>query len=51
MIGWVRSASEQFEVDAYQLVAQSAKASIIHLVDPEHTVLVKMVKDRLPTEH
>ena len=49
MIGWVRSASGISEVDAYQLVAQSARAPIIQLVDPEYTVLVKMAKDRLPT--
>ena len=50
MIGWVRSASGISEVDAYQLVAQSARAPIIQLVDPEYTVLVKMAKDRLPTK-
>ncbi len=50
MIGWVRSSSGLSEVDAYQLVAQSARAPIIQLVDPEYTVLVKMAKDRLPTK-
>jgi len=48
MIGWVGRTSGLSEVDAYQFVAQNAKAPIIQLVDPEYTVLVKIEKNRLP---
>jgi len=48
MIGWVGRTSGLSEVDAYQFVAQNAKAPIIQLVDPEYTVLVKIDKNRLP---
>ena len=48
MVGWVREATGLSEIDAYQFVSQSAKASIIQLVDPEYTVLVKVEKKRLP---
>jgi acetamidase/formamidase len=49
MIGWVRAASGLSELDAYQFVAQNARAPIIQLVDPEYTVLVKLDKSRLPS--
>ncbi len=48
MIGWVRQSSGLSELDAYQFVAQNAKAPIIQLVDPEYTVLVTIDKSRLP---
>lgn len=48
MIGWVRTASGLSEVDAYQFVSQNATAPIIQLVDPEYTVLVKILKSRVP---
>jgi len=35
-------------MDAYQFVAQNAKAPIIQLVDPEYTVMVKIEKSRVP---
>jgi hypothetical protein len=35
-------------MDAYQFVAQNAKAPIIQLVDPQYTVLVKIEKRRVP---
>jgi acetamidase/formamidase len=48
MIGWVRAKSGMSVMDAYQFVAQNAKAPIIQLVDPEYTVMVKIEKNRLP---
>jgi acetamidase/formamidase len=48
MIGWVRDATGFSEMDAYQFVSQNTKATIIQLVDPEYTVLVKMPKSRVP---
>ena len=48
MIGWVRAKSGVSEMDAYQFVAQSAKAPVIQLVDPEYTTLVKIDRRRLP---
>jgi acetamidase/formamidase len=49
MIGWARSRTGLSEMDGYQFVAQNTKATIIQLVDPEYTVLVRMDKNRLPT--
>jgi acetamidase/formamidase len=48
MIGWVREKSGMSLMDAYQFVAQNAKAPIIQLVDPQYTVLVKIEKRRVP---
>jgi acetamidase/formamidase len=48
MIGWVRVQTGMAEMDAYQFVSQTAKATIIQLVDPEYTVLVKLEKNRVP---
>jgi len=48
MIGWVRAQSGMSLMDAYQFVAQNAKAPIIQLVDPEYTVMVKIEKSRVP---
>jgi amidase len=48
MVLWVRGRTGMGEVDAYQFVAQNARAPIIQLVDPEYTVLVKIEKARLP---
>ena len=48
MIGWSRDKSEMSEMDAYQFVAQNARARVIQLVDPEYTLLVAMDKQRLP---
>ena len=48
MIGWVREKSGMSVMDAYQFVAQNAKAPIIQLVDPEYTVMVKIEKSRVP---
>jgi acetamidase/formamidase len=48
MIGWVRARSGLPEMDAYQFVSQNVKAPIVQLVDPEYTVLVKLVKARMP---
>ena len=50
MVGWVRDASGLAELDAYQFVSQNAKASIIQMVDPEYTVLVKLARTRLPSK-
>jgi acetamidase/formamidase len=47
MIGWARTKTKLSEMDAYQFVAQNTRASIIQLVDPEYTVLVRMDKARL----
>jgi acetamidase/formamidase len=48
MVNWARGRAKLAEMDAYQFVAQNTKASIIQLVDPEYTVLVRMDKARLP---
>lgn len=48
MIGWARTQTGLSEMDAYQFVAQNTKATIIQLVDPVYTVLVRMEKRRLP---
>jgi acetamidase/formamidase len=48
MIGWVRAKSGMSVMDAYQFVAQNAKAPIIQLVDPEYTVMVKIEKKTVP---
>jgi len=50
MIGWIREASGLSELDAYQFLSQNAQASIIQLVDPEYTVLVKLAKTRMPSK-
>ena len=48
MVGLARERSGLSEMDAYQFVAQNTKASIVQLVDPEYTVLVRLEKNRLP---
>jgi acetamidase/formamidase len=48
MVAWVRERSGLSAMDAYQFVAQNARAPIVQLVDPEYTVLVKIEKRRLP---
>ena len=48
MIGWARKQTGLSEMDAYQFAAQNTKATIIQLVDPVYTVLVRMDKRRLP---
>jgi len=48
MVGWVREHAGLSELDAYQFVAQSVRAPIIQLVDPEYTVLVKLDRSLLP---
>jgi acetamidase/formamidase len=50
MIGWIRDASGLSELDAYQFVSQNAQASIIQIVDPQYTVLVKLAKLRMPSK-
>jgi acetamidase/formamidase len=50
MIGWVRDKSGLSELDAYQFLSQNAEASIIQMVDPEYTVLVKLAKMRMPSK-
>ncbi len=47
MIGWIRERSGMSEIDAYQFLTQVAKASIIQLVDPEYTVIVRIDKKRV----
>ena len=34
--------------NAYEFVSQNAKASIVEMVDPEYTVMVKIERKRLP---
>jgi acetamidase/formamidase len=48
MVQWVREKTELGEMDAYELVSQNARASVVQIVDPEYTVLVKVPKERLP---
>jgi acetamidase/formamidase len=50
MIGWIRDASGLSELDAYQFLSQNAEASIIQMVDPQYTVLVKLAKMRMPSK-
>jgi len=49
MVRWVGEKTGLGEMDAYELVSQNARASIVQIVDPEYTVLVKLPKERLPT--
>lgn len=48
LVGWVRQASGLGELDAYQFVSQNAAASIVQLVDPDYTAMVRLDKRRLP---
>jgi acetamidase/formamidase len=48
MVQWVREKTGLGEMDAYELVSQNARASVVQIVDPEYTVLVKVPKARLP---
>src|SRR4030095_17088461 len=48
MVQWVLEKTSLSEMDAYELVSQNARASVVQLVDPEYTVLVKVAKERLP---
>ena len=48
MVNWVRERARMSELDAYQCVSQLSRASIVQLVDPEYTVLVKIDKARIP---
>jgi acetamidase/formamidase len=50
MIGWIRDASGLSELDAYQFLSQNAEASIVQMVDPQYTVLVKLAKMRMPSK-
>jgi acetamidase/formamidase len=50
MIGWIRDTSGLSELDAYQFLSQNAEASIIQMVDPQYTVLVKLAKMRMPSK-
>lgn len=47
-VRWVHERSGMTELDAYQFVSQVARASLIQVVDPEYTVLVKIEKQRVP---
>ena len=42
MVAWVREKTGLSEMDAYQFVAQNARAPIVEMVDPQYTVLVKI---------
>jgi amidase len=48
MVQWIREKTGLGEMDAYELVSQNARASVVQIVDPEYTVLVKVPKERLP---
>ena len=47
MVRWAQRQTGMSELDAYQFVAQTARAPIVQLVDPDYTVLVKLEKARL----
>lgn len=47
MVQWVRNQTGLTEMDAYQLVSQSARAVVVQIVDPNYTVLVKLPKAAL----
>ena len=49
MVNWVREQTSMTLMDAFQFVSQNARATIVQLVDPEYTVMVKIDKARLPT--
>ncbi len=49
MVEWVRETQGLSDLDAYQFVSQNTKATIIQIVDPEYTVLVRVQKKQLPT--
>jgi acetamidase/formamidase len=48
MVQWVLEKTSLGEMDAYELVSQNARTSVVQIVDPEYTVLVKVPKARLP---
>ena len=50
MVNWVRHESGLSELDAYQFVSQNSRATIIQIVDPEYTVLVKVARRALATQ-
>ncbi len=47
MVGWVQRESAMSQLDAYQFVSQNSRATIIQIVDPEYTVLVRVAKSSL----
>ncbi len=47
MVRWARDAKSMTEMDAHQMVSQLSQATIVQLVDPEYTVLVKLDKSLL----
>jgi acetamidase/formamidase len=48
MVQWVREKTAMSEMDAYQFVSQNARATIVQIVDPNYTVLVKIARKSLP---
>jgi acetamidase/formamidase len=44
MVRWAQAATGMAEMDAHQFVSQATTATIVQLVDPEYTVLVKLSK-------
>jgi len=48
MVHWVMDVSNLSEMDAYEFTSQNTKATVVEMVDPEYTVLVKIEKKRLP---
>ena len=48
MVLWVREKTTMSEMDAYQFVSQNARSTIVQIVDPNYTVLVKVPKKALP---
>ncbi len=48
MVAWVRDKTGLAEMDAYEFVSQNARAPIAQMVDPQYTVLVRILKSRLP---
>jgi len=48
MVRWVQEKTGMNEMDAYLFVSHNVQASIAQMVDPQYTVMAKLLKNRLP---
>ena len=51
MIRWLSELFDLHEMDAYQLLSQTAEAPIANVVDPNYSVVVKVRNSLFPTVH
>jgi len=48
MVRWVQEKTGMSDMEAYLFVSHNVQASIAQMVDPQYTVMVKLLKNRLP---